>query len=53
MVAAPLTVDIPAAVNHKLLFVLLDRYAGRTDAVNEFDSFYENEGIEHKWGDWV
>jgi len=34
-------VDVPAAAIHKLLFALLgDRYAGRTDAMDEFDSFY-------------
>jgi hypothetical protein len=46
-------VDVPADEIHNLLFALLrERYAGRNDAVDEFRTFCEKEGIKHKWGSW-
>jgi len=39
-------VDVPADEIHNLLFALLrERYAGRNDAVDEFRTFCEKEGI--------
>jgi hypothetical protein len=46
-------VDVPADEIHNLLFALLrERYAGRNDAVDEFRTFCEKEGIKHEWGSW-
>jgi hypothetical protein len=39
-------VRVPANEIHNLLFALLrDRYAGRSDAVDEFRAFCKKEGI--------
>jgi hypothetical protein len=46
-------VNVPAKEILNLLFALLrERYAGRSDAVDEFRAFCEKEGINHKWDSW-
>jgi hypothetical protein len=47
-------VDVPAAALHKLAFALLrDKYAGRSDAVDEFHAFCKKEAIDHNWDSWI
>jgi hypothetical protein len=47
-------VDVPPTEIRKLVFALLrDRYANRSDAVDEFRVFCEKEGIDHKWDSWM
>jgi hypothetical protein len=47
-------VDVPATAINKLVFALLrERYAGRAGAVDEFQAFCKNEGIDHKWDSWI
>ena len=47
-------VDVPAGELRKLAFTLLrEKFANRSDAVDEFRDFCKREGVEHKWMSWT
>jgi hypothetical protein len=46
-------VDVPSDEIHNLLFALVgERYADRSEAVDEFRAFCKKEGIKFEWGSW-
>lgn len=48
------SVDVPAGALPKLVFALLkEKYLGRAGAVDEFQDFCKNAGIEHQWNSYA
>lgn len=47
-------VDVPAKALRKLVFALLvEKYLGRSGAVDEFCAFCKKAEIEHEWDSWT
>ena len=48
------SVDVPAGALAKLVFALLkEKYSGRAGAVDEFQLFCKNAGVEHQWNSYA